>query len=49
MKKISKKDSTIERALDALKKQALLEEELKQLRGGGVGIGIGHTDGMWTP
>ena len=47
MKKISKKDLTIERALDALKKQALLEEEMKQLKGG-INFG-GHTAGMAAP
>ena len=34
MKKISKKDLTIEKALDALKKQTLLDGESKQLKGG---------------
>jgi len=47
MKKDLKKDLIIDKAIAALKKQALKDEELKSLKGGGPGTGIGQTTGMW--
>ncbi len=46
-----KKDVMLEKAFDALKKQALKEKELKNVKGGIVILGTGHgqTTGMWTP
>ena len=40
-----KKKQVIQKALDALHKQALREEEIRQLKGGGGGFGI-RTDGL---
>ena len=47
MKKDLKKDLIIDKALAALKKQALKDEELKAVKGGGPGTGVGQTTGMW--
>ncbi len=47
MKKDSKKDLIIKKALDALKKQALRDDEIKQVKGGTEERA--HVDGMWWP
>ncbi len=47
MKKDLKKDLMIQKAMDALEKQALRDDETKQIKGG-LDI-FGQTAGMWTP
>ena len=48
MKKDSKKDLIIAKALDALRKQALNDQEIRKIKGG-IEIGTGgHTTGMWS-
>ncbi len=49
MKKNLKEKLVLAKAMDALKKQALLDQEVKKIKGG---IEIGHggqTQGMWGP
>lgn len=48
MKKDLKKSQIIGKALDALKKQALRDDEIKKIKGG-TEIPPGQTVGMWCP